>query len=135
MEMIEFLTNKNSKLAVSLAYAILSGVCGTLILAAFLLTFLNVFQVMKFIPFIMAFNTAMTGYAVIDKCRERIRHRHLWVLGAGLVNVAITCAFLVTLSLYLIGENLLGVQMFFLLLIVGAGCSELGALLADKYLS
>ena len=134
MEMIQFLENKNSRLTGNLAYAILSGICGTLILVAFLLAFLNAFQVMKFIPFIVAFNTAMTGYAVMDKCRERIRRKHLWVLSAGLVNVVITFAALTTLSLYLIGENLLGIKMFFLLLIVGAVCSELGALLATKYL-
>ena len=134
MEMIEFLHNKKSELAVNLAFAILSGVLGTLLLTAFLLLFLNAFQVIPFIPFIVAFNTAMTVYSVIDKCRERIQRKYLWALGAGLTNVVVTFALLITLSIQLIGENLLSTKMFFLLLVVGAGCSLLGALLAVKYL-
>ena len=134
MEMIEFLQNKNSRLTANLAFAILSGVLGTLIIAAFLLLFLNAYQVIRFIPFIVAFNAAMTGYSVIDKCRERIQRRYLWALGAGLTNVVVTFALLITLSIQLIGENLLSTKMFFLLLVCGAGCSLLGALLAVKYL-
>lgn len=135
MEMIEFLTNRYSRLAGNLAYAILSGAFGTLILVGFLLVFLNAFQVLKFVPFIVAFNTAMTGYAVVDKCREHIRRTYLWALGAGMANVLLTYAALIMLSIYSMGENLLGPQMFFLLLVVGGICSELGALLAAKYLN
>ena len=134
MEMIQFIGNKNRRLIGNLAYAILSGICGTLILVAFLMALLNAFQVVKLIPFIMAFNTAMTGYAVMDKCREHIQRKHLWVLSAGLVNVSITYAALTMLSVYFVGENLLGIKMFFLILALGAACSELGALLATKYL-
>ena len=89
---------------------------------------------MKFVPFIVAFNTAMTGYSLIDKCRERIRRKHAWALGAGLVTVVITGFLLMSFSLYFLGENLLGLKLFFSLIIIGAVCSELGALLAARYL-
>lgn len=116
------------------AYAVFTGVCGTFILVVFLNAILNVFQVMKIVPFILAFNTAMTGYSLIDKCRERIRRKHAWVLSAGLLTAIITLGLLMTFSYYFFGENLLGSTLSLSLIIIGAVCSELGALLAAKYL-
>jgi len=121
-------------LAGQFAYAVFTGVCGTFILVVFLNAILNVFQVMKIVPFILAFNTAMTGYSLIDKCRERIRRKHAWVLSAGLLTAIITLGLLMTFSYYFFGENLLGSTLSLSLIIIGAVCSELGALLAAKYL-
>ncbi len=129
-----FFSSDKRNLAGQFAYAVFSGVCGTLILVVFLNVILNVYQVMKFVPFIVVFNTAMTGYSLIDKCRERIRHKHAWALGAGLLTAAITVFLLMTFSFYFLGENLLGLKLSVFLIIIGAVCSEMGALLAAKYL-
>jgi hypothetical protein len=134
MEMIQFLLSDKRNLAGQFVYAVITGVCGTLILVVFLNAILNVFQISKFVPFIVAFNTAMTGYSLIDKCRERIRHKHAWALSAGLLTAVITVGFLMTFSFYFLGENLLGLKMSLFLIIIGAVCSDLGALLAAKYL-
>jgi hypothetical protein len=133
-EMIQFFTSEKRNIAGQSAYAVFTGVCGTLILVAFLNAILNAYQVMKILPFIVAFNTAMTGYSLIDKCRERIRRKHAWALGAGLATVFFCAGLLVSFSLYFIGENLLGLKLFLFLVIIGAVCCELGALLAVKYL-
>ena len=135
MEMIQFFSSDKRSLAGQFAYAVFTGVCGTLILVVFLNAILNVFQMIKFIPFIVAFNTAMTGYSLIDKCRERIRHKHAWALSAGLSTAVITVGLLLTFSFYFLGEDLLGLKMSLFLIIIGAVCSELGALLAAKYLN
>jgi len=134
MEMIQFFSSDRRSLAGQFAYAVFTGVCGTFILVVFLNAILNVFQVMKIVPFILAFNTAMTGYSLIDKCRERIRRKHAWVLSAGLLTAIITLGLLMTFSYYFFGENLLGSTLSLSLIIIGAVCSELGALLAAKYL-
>jgi multidrug transporter EmrE-like cation transporter len=133
MEMIQFFSSDKRSLAGQFAYAVFTGVCGTLILVVFLNAILNVYQMIKFIPFIVAFNTAMTGYSLIDKSRERIRHRHAWALSAGLSTAVITVGSLLTFSFYFLGENLLGLKLSLFLIIIGAVCSELGALLAAKY--
>lgn len=133
MEMTLFFRKQNRDLAAKVAYAVISGVCGTLVLIIFFLLFIDVFRLLKFVPWMIAFNTAMTGYSLIDKNRGRITRKHLAAVCAGLVNVAITCGLLRSLSIYFLGENLLGLEMFFFLLLMGAVCSDLGALLAAKY--
>jgi len=135
MEMIQFFSSDKRNLAGQFAYAVFTGVCGTLILVVFLNAILNVFQVMKIVPFIVAFNTAMTGYSLIDKCRERLRRKHVWALSAGLLTAVITVGLLMTFSLYFLGENLLGSKLSLFLIVIGAVCSELGAPLAAKYLN
>jgi uncharacterized protein (DUF486 family) len=134
MEMIQFFSSDKRNLAGQFAYAVFSGVCGTLILVVFLNAISNAFQVIKFVPFIVAFNAAMTGFSLIDKCRERIRRKNAWALSAGLLTAVITVALLITFSFYFLGENLLGPKLSLFLIIIGAVCSELGALLAAKYL-
>ena len=132
--MIQFFSNGKRNLAGQFAYAVFSGICGTLILVVFLNAILNAFQVMKILPFIVAFNAAMTGYSLTEKCRERVRRKYAWALGAGLVTVVFSAGLLMWFSLYFFGENLLGPKLLLFLIIIGAVCSELGALLAVKYL-
>ena len=132
--MVQFFSSEKRNTAGQFAYAVFSGICGTLILVVFLNAILNVFQVMNLLPFIVAFNTAMTGYSLIDKCRERIRRKYAWALFAGLITVVFSAGLLVLFSLYFLGDNLLGPKLFLFLIIIGAVCSELGALLAVKYL-
>jgi hypothetical protein len=114
--------------------AVLIGVCGTILVAMFLATFLSIFKVVNLIPWLIGFNTAMTGFSLIEKTRDRILHKHLWAVVAGLVNVVLTCGILTIASFHFLAENLLGFGVILFLLIIGAVCSELGARLAVKYL-
>ena len=115
------------------AYAVFSGVCGTLLLVMFCAAFLDLYQVVKYLPWMIAFNTAMTGFSLIEKTRDSIGHKHLAALCAGLVNVVLTCVIFMIFSLYFLGENLIGSRMILFLLIIGAVCSAIGAWLAVKY--
>ncbi|OQY02719.1 MAG: hypothetical protein B6I22_13205 [Desulfobacteraceae bacterium 4572_123] len=115
------------------AYSILTGVFGVAIIAIFLAVFIELYRIVSFIPWIIAFNTAMTGYSLIDKTRDILEYKHLSSISAGILNVIITYFLLSLLSFYLFSENLFSIRDFALFLVIGIVCSELGALLAIKY--
>jgi hypothetical protein len=115
------------------AYSIFAGVIGSILLAAFLTLFFDIFGVVKFIPWIIAFNTAMTGYSLLDKTRDTLQRKHFSSICAGMINVFIACAILILMSVYFLGENIFRIWDFIFFLIIGIVCSELGALLAIKY--
>jgi hypothetical protein len=115
------------------AYAILSGVCGTLLLVVFCVAFLNVYQVVNYLPWMIAFNTAMTGFSLIEKTRDRVSHKYLSAVCAGLANVFLTCGILTIVSFYFLGEGLLSGQIFLVLIVIGSAFSALGAWLAVKH--
>lgn len=114
------------------AFAVFSGVCGTLLLVVFCAMFVDVYRVLKFLPWMIAFNTAMTGFSLIEKSKDLIVRKHLAAVSAGLVNVVIVAGILTLFSIYATGENLFSVPKYFLLFVLGAGCSEVGAWLAIK---
>lgn len=130
----EIFDNKKIILLYRIASAVLIGVCGTILVTMFLATFLPISKVVNFIPWLIGFNTAMTGFSLIEKTRDRIVHKHLWAVSAGLVNAAFTGGILMIFSFHFLAENQLGFRMVLFLLIIGAVCSELGARLAVKYL-
>ena len=115
------------------AYSIFSGVIGSILLAAFLTLFIDIFCVVKFIPWIIAFNTAMTGYSLLDKTRDTLQRKHFSSICAGIINVFITSGILILLSVYIMDENIFRIWDFIFFLIIGIACSELVALLAIKY--
>ena len=115
------------------AYSILTGVFGVAVLVMFLAVFMELYRVVPFVPWIIAFNTAMTGYSLIDKTRDTLKYKQVSSISAGILNVIITYFLLSLSSFYLFGENLFSIWDFALFLIIGIVCSELGALLAIKY--
>jgi len=124
---------ENAPLLGKFAYSILAGVFGVAVLAMFLSVFIEIYRVVPFIPWIIAFNTAMTGYSLIDKTRDSLKYKQVSSISAGIFNVIITYFLLSLSSFYLFGENLFSIWDFTLFLIIGIICSELGALLAIKY--
>jgi len=116
------------------ATSILTGVIGSLLITLFLTTFLHSHETVTFLPWIIAFNTAVTGYALITKTGNQIKHKKISSLGAGTLNVLLTHVVLSFLFLYSEGEYLLGIWDLLFYLIIGIICSELGTLLAIKYL-
>jgi len=131
---VSFLKNKiNPYLWGKIAYSILVGVLGTIILVLFLATFLRIFEVVKFIPWIIALNTAITGYSLLDKTRDQFKYKQLFSVSAGILNVIFTYIILCIISVNFLGGYFLGTWDFIVFLIIGVICSELGALLAIKY--
>ena len=124
---------ENAPLLGKFAYSILAGVFGVAVLAMFLAVFMELYRVVPFVPWIIAFNTAMTGYSLIDKTRDTLKYKQVSSISAGILNVIITYFLLSLSSFYLFNENLFSIWDFALFLIIGIVCSELGALLAIKY--
>jgi hypothetical protein len=113
--------------------SILIGIGGNLICFLFLLTFLHVFEAIKFIPWIMAFNTALTGYSLIDKTRNLIEPNKVVSAAAGTLTALMTGLVLTMLSIFAVGENLVMIKDWILYLVIGSVFSALGATLAIKY--
>ncbi|MGD2270533.1 MAG: hypothetical protein PVI06_09050 [Desulfobacterales bacterium] len=113
--------------------SMLIGIGGNLICFLFLLTFLHVFEAFKFIPWIIAFNSMLTGYAVIDKTRNLVEPNKAVSTAAGTLTALMTCLVLTILSIFVVGENLVTIQDWMLCVVIGSVCSVLGALLAIKY--
>ena len=113
--------------------AILIGIGGNIILIVFLMTFLHIFETIKFMPWIIAFNTAHTGYSLVDKTGKQLSYRLLISALAGLFNVLITSGIFVGLSVLLFGDLFLGMREIGLFISIGILCSVVGTILAVKY--
>ena len=114
--------------------AVLIGTGGTLLIVMFLASIMPLFKAVHFIPWLIGFNTAITGYSVVEKTRAPLKNRHLVSIGAGLLNVFITVLILIVLSIYTFGANLFGRVDLLIFFIIGAVCSGIGGWLAAKYL-
>ncbi len=133
MKSIQDFVQNNFSLTGKIVYSILAGVFGTILLALFLTTFMPVYSVLKFIPWIIAFNTLLTGYSLLDKTRNLLKYKHISAVCAGISNVIISLGILALLFPYLMGEYLFSIKDYILFFIVGIICSGLGAILAIKY--
>jgi len=124
---------KKAPLLGKFAYCIFTGVFGVAVLVMFLAVFMELYRIVPFVPWIIAFNTAVTGYSLIDKTRDTLKYKQISSISAGILNVIITYFILIIISFYLFDENLFTKFDFALFLVIGIVCSELGALLAIKY--
>ena len=114
-------------------YAVCIGVGGTILVVFFLATFIHIFTVLKFIPWLIAFNAAVTGYSLIDKTQESLKHKYIAAVSAGILNVLISYIALVLIYLFLAGGYVFNKWDLLLYLIIGIVCSKVGAFLAAKY--
>jgi hypothetical protein len=117
------------------AYSILIGVVGTALLVLFLTFLIESVQTLNFIPWIIAFNSAMTGYSLLDKTRDRLKRKEISSVCAGVLTVTISFIVLNLIFMLSNGEYLLTIWDLLLFLVLGGACSELGAILAIKYLN
>ena len=115
------------------AYSILVGVFGTIFLVLLLTALMDIFEVVKFIPWIIAFNTTITGYSLLDKTRDRLKYKQISSISAGILNVLIAYVLLSLVFVYSAGEYLFRGWALIFFLIIGIVCSELGAILAIRY--
>ena len=113
--------------------AIFSGIGGNIVILVFLMTFLHVFETIKFMPWILAFNSAITGYALVDKTGNHPAYLKTISAIAGWFTVVITCGIFAAASVLLFGDLYLAVRDIGLFMVVGVVCSEIGTLLAIKY--
>jgi hypothetical protein len=113
--------------------AILSGIGGNIVILIFLMTFLHIFETIKFMPWILAFNTALTGFGLADKTGNHPAYLKTISAIAGFFNVTVTCGLFAAASVLLFGDLFLGLRDIGLFMVVGLVCSEIGTWLAIKY--
>lgn len=133
MTPVEMNVKKGTITIWKIVQSILIGIGGNLIFFMFLLTFLHVFEVVTFLPWIIAFNTALTGYSLIDKTRNLVESKRVMSATAGILTALMTCLGLTMFSTLVVGENLVTMQDWVLYAAIGGACSLLGAILAMKY--
>ena len=133
MTAIENNLNKKGFPSRQIGWSILIGVGGNMLIFLFLMTFMHIFAVIKFVPWIIAFNTAVSGYSLVDKTRNLIQRKKLFAVLMGAVIALITCGLLVMLSIFIESENFLAIHDVVFFLVIGVIGSALGALLGIKY--
>ena len=112
--------------------AVAIGIGGNIILIGFLMTFLPILGILKFMPWIIAFNTAHTGYSLVDRAGNLAFPKLISAL-AGSTNAVITTGLFALLSSFLSGDLYLGIGDVGLFIIIGVLCSVAGSILAVKY--
>lgn len=114
-------------------YPVMIGVCGNGILFAFVMSFLNMLAAMKFVPWIIAFNAALTGYAFIDRNRHSLSRLRMGAFWAGLVNVLVTSGILALVLSYFSVVFPVPPIDFVFFVVFGLVASQLGATLALRF--
>ena len=114
---------------------LLIGVGGNMLLLLFLMMLMDLIAASKFTPWIIGFNTAMSGYSLVEKTQPLIARKRLRLLSVlmGALVTALTCGLLIGLSIFCLGESYLPVRDLLLFLFVGTIGSELGTLLGIRY--
>ena len=115
-------------------YSVSIGVVGAIILVGFLSSLMTSAAIDALLPVIIGFNTALTGYNVIEKTRDGFRRKRLVSMGAGLAVVLVATVGLNLLFWKLAGISLIGMGKLSLLTLVGIITSGLGGALAVRYL-
>jgi hypothetical protein len=106
---------------------------GCLVLVVFLSGVFRLGGLGGVIPWIMAFNAAMTGYSLIEKTRDQLQRKHLGAVCAGAATGIVSFLALNLLFIHWIGFFFLDFLDLLIFLGVGMAFSEMGALLAIKY--
>lgn len=114
--------------------AVLTGVGGNIVLIHFLSGLMTAQTLISLLDWIVGFNTALTGYMLVEKDRDGLPFRRSLCAGAGLVNTGITI-FAVNYLYQLMWEfYLISTVDALILLTIGAILGLAGGLLAEKYL-
>ncbi len=114
--------------------SILAGAVGAIIMVAFLNVMVLSTDSLRFLPLIIAFNTAITGYMVIDKTRTFFRHKRFVAVVAGAAATLLVFVTLNAFFLHATGFFLISLSELLLMLVFGIGSSWFGSVLAIRYL-
>lgn len=122
-----------SDLAKKSVYSVLAGALGTVILTGFIASLVSMAQAGRYLPWIIGFNAMLSGYMLLEKTRQRFKHKRLSAAGAGFSAAVLACVILNAVFFSATGMLLTPAAMLFQLLVIAIGCSLLGGILAIKY--
>jgi len=124
---------KHYGLLLKFIYAIFIGVFGAVLLVMFFTGLMTVGSIERLLPFIIAFNAALTGYNLIRRIKDRIKYKRLWSLISGIILVVSVTLILNIAFYYLTGGYIVYMADFLFIASIGAVFSWLGAVLAINY--
>ncbi len=127
------LQEDNHFLLKKMIYSLFIGIFGTIILSAFISSFMYFETLKKFIPWIIGFNAAMTLYNFIEKTKEKFVPETSFVLMLGALMVSLSFLGLNMIFFYFTRYFLFNFYDFIIYLIAGLIFAKLGSLVAIKY--
>lgn len=114
-------------------YSIATGLFGTLLMAVFLSGLMPLATTLKYLPLIVGFNAAVSGYTLLDRNRKWLWHKKLAGIMTGFCVALLACISLNLLAWKMIGTGLMEAATMVLCMSIGAVFGGLGAGLAVKY--
>lgn len=124
-----------SDLFKKIAYSIIVGVLGSLLLVVFFTTLMSYGTIEKLLPWVIGFNAALTGYNLINRTNNRLQHERISAAGSGIMMVIITAVLINIIFFNLMGGYLIYIKDLIFLIAIGAVFSGFGAILAVKYIN
>ena len=115
------------------ARSILAGSIGVVVLVFFLTLVVQPNTISKLLPFIVAFNTALAGYMVLDITRDRIKHRRTASIVSGSAALLLAALAVNLIFIQVSGYALISFEELPFLLLVSILSGGLGGMLAIKY--
>jgi hypothetical protein len=133
-DLIPFLNTALTARLWQIGIAVLAGVGGNIVLIHFLSGLMTAQTLTGLLDWIVGFNTALSGYMLVEKDRNNLPFRRGLCLGAGLANTGITILAVNYLYELMWDFPLIAMADAVILLIIGAILGLAGGLLAEKYL-
>jgi len=122
----------------SRAYLVVGSICvgvfGCMILVLFFTALMPVASLSTLMPWIIGFNCAVTGYMMLDKMRNRLKHKRTAAFCSGGLVVILVCGLIFFIVPSISGFFTVTVAQLMWWLFVGVIFSGLGGILAIKYL-
>jgi len=123
-----------SDLFKKIAYSIIVGVLGSLLLIVFFTTLMSYGTIEKLLPWVIGFNAALTGYNLINRTNNRLKYERISAVGSGILMVIITVLFINIIFFNLMGFYPIYINELIILTTIGAVLSGLGAILANNFI-
>ena len=110
--------------------SVLDGVIGSIILIFFGSLVVAEHNLLRLVPWILAFNTATTGYSFVHKCKNRQSCTMIYAVCAGLLVVGLVCLFFNFFFWHIGTITVYRGAVFMVIGLIASGC---GGWLAKKY--
>ena len=124
-----------SDLFQKIAYSIIVGVFGSVLLVVFFSSFMSLDIIGKLLPWLIGFNASLTGFNLINKTKNSLKYKRIYAVASGILVAIFAGVLLNIISFSIMGGYFIYIPDLIFLIVIGAVLSGLGAILAIKYLN
>jgi hypothetical protein len=117
-----------------IAYSIMVGSLGSLLLVVFFTTLMSYGTIEKLLPWVIGFNAALTGYNLITRTNNHLKYERIFAVGSGILMVIITVLLINIIFFNLMGFYPIYMNELIFLIAIGAVLSGFGAILANNFI-